>query len=897
MKKILFPIFILVLLTAGAAGQSYQSLDRINGYNWGSFLGRLLVPPEDDYGCLKFLPADLTLLSRTIKAGTPLLIENYERTEELSLPLLVELVSNETEVNALSDYFSTKETALVFYPKIGRLIIYAGGEPFAGMVVTAGAPYPYQPVLDPLDSAPTEPGNYAVLGFADHYVSGIHYIETLVPYGAWIVKKIGTYFYNQDGVWYRVPKYVEQDLAGNRFEYDYFDVTKGVGGFESGRWGSNRYGRQVMLLTKDGDNPFHQFGFASKQQWAEQTALIKVLALLLTSPPTASFDEVMPILPAATAAPKRPAPLPRDKEKRKKALGLYNYQLKANAASMKRLAWRENLREIWPFLSSLRRELAADFESMGVLSRENQQNIVERWLTERLDFKTVSPPSAAKNVRQLNFASFFDQPESDIVFDRREQAVMERFLRSLPTAETIDLGLSSIKALNNYNLGVLVNEILGDLYKSHGCLHVSPRNSYFLYELLPLNAQIVIHSYARSISEEVLAEVPYLANYLSFREDMPALKERFKDPRDVKVEIYPASGYWLISLKGRPFAKLQVKGGPKDKMYLLQRRDEKGRPVFESHLSYPTTPGSYSAFRKTTDYVSNLYYPTTIVPQGALIEKKKGKWTFADRAGKGRDLPAALAADLSQGAKTYKFYDLAVNASGEVVRARWGDHPFGKYAIITSLDKKIPSPELIHSSGTLIMEERQLIADIIKVLSAPFDELDDCVSYSGNFELYKACYDFIRDPGRGDLIEPYEAANYKLYYGLPLSSAEAALLPADLKVAAKIFVSKEPLSAADKQLLASEGIGQNREKLLGLWNDVYRFVLAIEKYAHHYAVLKANWGSLSEVRQAILVDFNNFVIKDPEVFHRFIQELMVRRDEMKRLTQQDAIDILKGAGL
>jgi len=191
-----------------------------------------------------------------------------------------------------------------------------------------------------------------------------------------------------------------------------------------------------------------------------------------------------------------------------------------------------------------------------------------------------------------------------------------------------DLALRSVSALNDYNFGVLLNEILGDLYKSHGCMHVSPRNSQFLFELLPVGSQVTIYDYSEKLSKEAVESVPYLSNLVNFQEDFESLKERFTVTSEVKVAVYPYSGLWILYLKDHPFAKLSVRGGPQARMYLLQGRTADGKPIFENHLAYPTTPGDYTVFRKAKDYLSNIYADTTVIPMGGVIKRDGGKWIF-----------------------------------------------------------------------------------------------------------------------------------------------------------------------------------------------------------------------------------------------------------------------------
>jgi len=361
---------------------------------------------------------------------------------------------------------------------------------------------------------------------------------------------------------------------------------------------------------------------------------------------------------------------------------------------------------------------------------------------------------------------------------------------------------------------------------------------------------------------------------------------------------------WVIYIKDEPFAKLQVKGGPQTKMYLMQGRDKDGKPFFEDHLAYPTSPGNYYIFKKTDHYLSNIYRPTTMVPMGEIIAKGEDKkWYFRNKRGKWKPVHSVLQADLKQapGEWKYIYYDPVRNASGEVTQVRWGSHPFGKYAIQISVDNKSMHPELIHSSGDLIMEERRLIDDLIKIFSAPHDNLDECVAYSHNFDLYKSCYDFVNDPTREDLIQVPERLYYKLYFNLPLSSQEVAGLPQDVVIADKILKKKGSLTREETKILINEGIAYRRagklkinmQKILGLQFDVYQYVVAVQKYAHHYGTLKKHWKELTALRRALLKDIKNFVIKDPKLLHDFTRELMLKRTRLEKLSQQNAIEILK----
>jgi hypothetical protein len=431
-------------------------------------------------------------------------------------------------------------------------------------------------------------------------------------------------------------------------------------------------------------------------------------------------------------------------------------------------------------------------------------------------------------------------------------------------------------------------------------MHVSPRNAKFLYELLPVGAKISIYDYSKKISGEAIADVPFLANMVNFKDDLYKLKEKFAVTSEVQVVVYPFTGVWIVYVKEKPFAKLLVRGGPQAKMYLVQGRDKNGKPIFEDHLAYPTSPGTYYVFKKVEDYVSQIYRDTTVIPMGGIIKNEKDKWIFQNKKGKWRSIPKALQRDLDSppDQRGYTYYDSVMNSSGEAVAVRWGSHPFGKYALQTTVNKRSPFPELIHSSGDLMMEERQLINDIIKILSAPYDDLEECVKSSSNFDLYKTCYDFVKDPSR-DLVQARERGAYKLYFGLPLTSTEVSALPLDVIAANKVLKNKK-LGKDEINVLVDAGAARlrrgklkfNTQKILGLQFDTYQYVVTIQKFAHHYGTLKKHWKELTALRRALLRDFNDFVLKDTALFHNFVRELMLERAGLEKLSQDKALGIL-----
>ena len=935
--------------------------DDLLGYVYESH-GCLHFSPADAYLLYKTIPAGAPLKIKRYQIK-----DNDPSFPLAKVPYLVDKTSSQADIKKHALTFRNYKTEIVVYPLLNQMVMMVNGYPYAKVKALVGPPYdflmPYnvqkgRPIdWDFMLSTPTDPGDYKILRVTDHYLSSAYYKNTIIPFGAWVRKVSGVWSYQKDGKWYKLPEHVRADLKRppQQRQYDYYDVNVDAkGNIVAARYAGHDFGKYVILWSKDGKYHYPEMGYAAGELVFEQVLLIKDLVHLLTlegpddlgscvdknadfmfykelyefkeskgKKIPAKGDRVLFIYyklyngldidvgeqllmdgrVVKALSEYRENRLPRAQRARWEALGLYHY-LRLNSEIIDKQAyWYEKVKTDWEIFRKLRAALREDFDRMGILSLENRQNIVEGWLNDRLEFKQAALPKQAKYLQDLSFATFFKPDDQTTLFTERERQIMLERIRKAVKGGTGGLDLNAVDALNKYNFGILLNEILGDLYKSHGCMHVSPRNAIFAYALLPVGAQVKVYKYSERISPEAVSSIPWLADMVNFEDDLDKLKEKFAVTREVQVAVYPYSGDWIIYIGGDPFARLRIRGGPQTRFYLLQARTEDGKPIFESHLAYPTSPGDYYIFAKVENYVSNIYRDQTLIPMGGLIKwhDKKKKWIFQDKNGNWKDITPAVREDLKRppAQREYTYFDTVKNASGEVISMRWGSHPFGRYALQTTVNRKTPWPELIHSSGDLIMEERQLVNDLIKVLTAPHDELDACVKYSRNFELYKTCYDFTKEPHRTDLIQAEERAAYKLYFGMQLSSIEAKALHPDVIIANKLLRGKK-LNESEVKVLLKEGIAYRRsgelkidmQKVMGLQFDTYQYVVTIQKYAHHYGTLKKYWKGLSGIRRALLKDFNTFVIKDPQLFHNFMRELMLKRNRLERLSQKNALGIL-----
>lgn len=921
--------------------------------------GNLIFQPADVELLARTLPKGTILeVIDERKVTTKLDLNQY--------PLLSTVVNTSREVTLLARTFAKKGVSLVLFPDRELMTVIVGDQPFARLKVLTGPTENQKPVYD-LNAKPIaynavlpplKPGEYEFTGSTANYIYDPTAEALVVPFGASLFKGSSGWSYFSGRNVYQLPKAISDDLnlpygenAGR-----YFDIALGDDGkIAAARWGGNDYGQYVLFFSKT-DAELEVLGYCPGSSLTDLQSYLSTLADLLTAPGSddkaanldsrddllvskeyydfiVSSGEVVGadldpaacsyyrlynsypltakdlanidplVLEAFRAYQSNTLPwLGWEQEKRSEELGLV-YYLKENSLRFRgEAAWYGRLAEDWPFWLKLRKALESDFISLRIFSQENRQLMVRRWLENRLNFSAVWV-QAPRPKSELTFNSFFQESRRIMPFTEREQAALETIVRQAASGETTLLSLQSIDQLNSYNFGLLLNDMLGNLYRSHGCLHVSPRNSLLLYLLVRDGTKVKILDYSKKISAEAIASLPYIEDYINFESDLDPLKKRFAQYQDIEVDAYPGMKIWVFLEKNQPFAKMRLSVGPETAMRQVEDRDDQGRPRFEGAKAYPTTAGTYYIFNRTDDYQSRLYPVTTAVPMGGTMTKEKTGWFFTDRNGKRVKVPAEIQADLNSASdqKVYQYYDQVRNDKGDLLQVKWGDHPFGKYVLMTSKDKRTPSPEYIHSSGLLIVEQRQLIDDLIMMMVEPADSFEACVDQNDNFSFYRSCSQFVADPVNynDELIDQLASGAYKVFYGLPLTTQEAAVVPADYAVV-KNYLNKKPLTGQEIQLLINEGLARRQgkkvvydlEKIRGVNFDDYQYVVSMVKNSNHYAALRDKWPELSKIRLAMLYDFKNMLINNVPIFQRFARELLLQRIDLKRVEQKGAFEFL-----
>ncbi len=474
----------------------------------------------------------------------------------------------------------------------------------------------------------------------------------------------------------------------------------------------------------------------------------------------------------------------------------------------------------------------------------------------------------------------------------------EKVLGLIEDTKAGRLKLSCIDAFNDFNFCKLENQILGNLYKSHGCLHVSPVNARLLNEILVVGSLVEIKSYDDSYSEND-EKAPRLIDLVDFKPDLAQVKASLKSKNDVKTVVYPGKGIYVIYLRGQPYASLQVTVGTKNKMYMFQYRDARGYPVFDDNLAGPTPAGKLFVFKKVENYISNTYREQTSIPMGAVIKNVSGKWMFKVSGNTWRPVPSVVSKDiqLSEKDRQFVYLNIIKDIHGKIIQARWASNTFGSYQILLSKDKKHQAQEMIHTTCDLMVDQYSMLSDMVDLLSQPYSDFDSCVASCKSLVANKAYFDFDRNPLSGG-IDKEQSAYYKLYFDIPLLPEEVAILPKDVFIANKIVKKLGALNSAEEKLLLKEGIAVkkggktivNMEKIYGLHFYTYQNVVMIKKWANLYSVLRDRWDDISGLRSAIVSDMRSLSLVDPILYRRFFVELMLKRIALKKLSQDEVLN-------
>jgi len=459
----LFLILLFLLLTSITvtaeeyASMEYDSITLLNSTNLALRMSDFLGYLYDSRGCVHLTPSDALLLTSTLSPGIPLKIMNYDfekkKTDLPDVPELASLVMDENDLENQRLLFGSRQTEVVVYPSLKIILIKVSGKPYARVRSLAG-PWSNlkmplevnigEPIVwDPFPATPTDPGNYSILNATDHYISQTYNDTTVIPFGVWIMKRNGFWYYQENNEWLLLHDYIIQDIEApeGKRKYSYFDVNyNSYGSIEAARWGSHDFGRHVLQWTRDGRNLRPEMAYSCGELMLDQISLVKSLAYLLTVDGPDDLDALAPgssrlsfyrevyrflktgVVPPSNAEKPRAYAyfrlfnkwplsesdcammderlvkalkeyreriLPRNRQDREETIGLY-YYLKVNSEMIKKYAlWYSKLKDDWPFWANMRSIIRKDLSAMGVAPKDRGL-LVEKWLTDRLEFRSVA---------------------------------------------------------------------------------------------------------------------------------------------------------------------------------------------------------------------------------------------------------------------------------------------------------------------------------------------------------------------------------------------------------------------------------------------------------------------------------------------------------------------------
>ena len=955
-KKVAFYFIAILICLLGVTVQSLAStsIDKINNLNLPKNLNKILFLPEGN-GSIAISPSDILILTKIIKPGITIEVKKYKEEPSFNietLEALSDLVLSYADIKDTAKIFAENDVKIEVYPTFRMLTIMINNAPYAKVEAISGPETKgdsissisqYGEILWAVDTLkPTQHGIYKFLGYKQNYQSSLYPETTGIPFGSVLLKNGRDWSYSTGEQRYALPQKIVQDLESQKSEkeFSYYGIKYDrEGKIIEAQWGSNELGRYVMFYAKNDYTENQNMIYSPGAALYKNIKFIELLSdfftsysieelyknpyianckeaydfLILNTPVSRTIEAVcyklFYELPISTdEAQYLPQEIVdgfyayknRDKVKLKKGfdgkyVGEYAFVLNNALSLQERGEYFKFLVDNQVFFNTLKTDLKKDFEIANVFSPTEQKQLIFDWLQKRLEFKTVEPLQS----KSLSFYDFFKKSDENYKIDQKDKDYFRSFVAQ---AKGANLQIFSAEEINRYNFGVLLNQILGNLYKSHGCLHLSPRDAYLVYSSIPVGSRINIFNYNKLPNLETLEALPYLADLVDFKEDLTSVASTLASSITT-IEVFPLTGDWIIHEKSGPFAKLSIKGGPKEKMHMVERWDEFGNPIFSPNLAYPTSSGTFYIFKKVESYQSKLYKDTTSIPMGAVIKKKGDYWIFEDLNGNWKRVPEAISIDLAvpQSDRDFAYYDTTTDKDGSIIQTRWGSHDFGKYSLTMSKNKKSQIPEVIHTAGDLMLEQRNLVGDLIELLATPGDSFDECIKFNTDFSFYKTCYDFTRNISSETFSDPIISGNYKAYYGIPLSEREAKVVSPYAVIATRVLKNNMALSDSEKELLIKGKIATiekkkfkiNKEKLSGINFDSYQYAIYIQKLANHYTQLRDHWDGLTKVREAMLKDFQQFTIKDPVIFKKFIKEMVLKRVDLQAITSEDVYKILE----
>jgi hypothetical protein len=437
------------------------------------------------------------------------------------------------------------------------------------------------------------------------------------------------------------------------------------------------------------------------------------------------------------------------------------------------------------------------------------------------------------------------------------------------SAETYE----SLSLINSKNWAAYIGDHLGYLYDSHGCLHFTPSDIYLLTRTVPNGIPLKIFGYDQTTLPDGYAAAPIFHDLIKAPDDVRKYAANFKAGR-ARLEVYPGLGRLFILLNDSPVVQVKTRPGP-EQFYAAVFKISGSDIRWDFTLSTPTDAGQYTILGSTAHYISPTYYAITIVPFGAWLEKQGGNWVFQDGK-KWFQLPAAIGDDLDQpyGRQDNNYYEINLDGAGKIKAARWGNHDFGKYALLWTKDGRTRYPELAYSEGQLLFEQITLIKALSVLLIAPGgDALEGLVNGNEDFRVYHEVETFISSGGevQPDSLDPVSCSYVRLFKGFKLSGEDKANIN---------WLARQAFDEVRAGKLA--GSAADRRRTLGLYNYIRDTAWTFDKWAGWYAMVRDDWAFFSGLRVKLRQDFGKLGINAAGERQKAVEKMLTDRLEFRQ---------------
>ncbi|MFA5839408.1 MAG: hypothetical protein WC890_01975 [Candidatus Margulisiibacteriota bacterium] len=250
----------------------------------------------------------------------------------------------------------------------------------------------------------------------------------------------------------------------------------------------------------------------------------------------------------------------------------------------------------------------------------------------------IQPRQAAASAAGTELATASDRPAVEHTLNRIEQSAYSSAMGQLTTG------------LQSYDYPGLFNELLGHLYFSHGCIHMSPSDTSALALIAPEGLIRDVKPVTEGLdaaTASALASTPQLSAVI-FEKGLDAVATEWSQAQEVVLEIYTKADVSkiIVRVDGQMYAQINISGGPPMEYYVPIGSDSRGIPQYDTALAGRSNAGRFSLMYVTDHYRSQTYAFTTAIPQGAELLRTGSGWVWVGDDGTQQTISPFIANEL-----------------------------------------------------------------------------------------------------------------------------------------------------------------------------------------------------------------------------------------------------------